>query len=94
MRLLFPADGNTEKYAGPLTSSCIPKNGIMPNSFVNMASVQTYSYRNGEDTWSQRMHAQPAVLLAANHHDEGMIPLTASGGSLHASICPMFGSHV
>lgn len=31
-----------------MTPSCIPKNGQIPNSFVNLASVQTYSYRNGE----------------------------------------------
>jgi hypothetical protein len=31
-----------------VTPSCIPKNGQLPNSFVNIASTQTYSYRNGE----------------------------------------------
>lgn len=46
--LLSLADGNTPEYAGPVTPSCIPKNGIMPNSYVNVASVQTFSYRNGE----------------------------------------------
>jgi hypothetical protein len=41
-------DGNTEKYAGPKTPSCIPRTTVMPNSFVNVAAVQTFSYRNGE----------------------------------------------
>jgi hypothetical protein len=50
------ADGNTEKYAGPVTPSCIPSTGIMPNSFTNMASVQTYSYRNGEHTQGTRRY--------------------------------------
>jgi hypothetical protein len=72
---LRAADGNTDKYAGPLTPSCIPRNGIMPNSFVNMASVQTYSYRNGEHR--QAAHQAIQFTSSAGHLFLGLLVLLA-----------------
>jgi hypothetical protein len=40
--------GNTEKYAGPKTPSCIPRTTVMPRTYANVTATQTYSYRNGE----------------------------------------------
>jgi hypothetical protein len=41
--------GNTEKYKGPKTASCIPQSGLIPNSTVKVAWTQTNKFAPGKN---------------------------------------------
>lgn len=40
--------GNTEKYKGPKSDSCIPKSGYIPDSNVKVEWTQNFKFAPGE----------------------------------------------